>query len=147
MMSNDPNIKFLLIALLTCLVVVGCDVRAPVSGKVTFPDGSPLTVGEIRGYGDGSHIRANIGEDGTFELYEVMPNDKVPAGKTYEIFIANAEKRGEVVMPPGGGPPVAPPSVTPLIDSKFSNPVTSGLRLEVPKSSKPVEYNIEVTKP
>ena len=54
---------------------------------------------------------------------------------------------GEVVMPAGGGPPAAPPKITPLVDPKFSNPATSGLRLEVPKSSKPVEFNIEVTKP
>jgi len=147
-MTTYSKITFCLPALLLiCCVVVGCsEVRAPVSGKVTFPDGSPLAVGEVRGYGDGTHIRANLGEDGSFELYEVKPGDRVPSGKTYEITIVNAEEREVVVVRPGAIPS-APPKITPLVHDKFSNAATSGLKLEVPKSSKPMEYNIEVTKP
>lgn len=132
--------------LLICLVAAGCEVRTPVSGKVTFPDGSPLTVGEVRGYGDGTHIRAPLGEDGTFELYEVTPGDRVPAGKSYAISVVNAEKRAQVTVRPGTIPS-APPEIIPLINHKFANNATSDLKLEVPKSSKPIEFNIEVTKP
>ena len=137
---------FLPAVLLVCFVFAGCEVRAPVSGKVTFPDGSPLTLGDIRGYGDGTHIKASIGEDGSFELYEVTLGDRVPAGKTYEIAIVNTSEEKKVDSRPGVIPP--PPSDPVLrIGAKFQNGATSGLKLEVPKSKKPIEYNIEVTKP
>jgi len=147
-MSNSPNTKYFLFALLFCCIASGCDVRAHVSGKVTYPDGTPLNIGAVQGYDEsGTHIRGMIGEDGSFELYEVKPGDRVPAGKTYTIFIANAEVRPEAApISPGG---MFPPSIPPkeLVASRFSNPSLSELRLEVPKSSKPVEFNIEVTKP
>ena len=146
-MPNHPNMKFFLLALLACCFTIGCEVRAPVSGKVTFPDGAPLTVGEVYGYADGTHIRASVGEDGSFDLYEVKPGDRVPGGKTYTISIVNAETRKEVPLPRPGMIPAAPPEIISLIDPKFASGTTSGLQLEVPKSSKPVEFNIEVTKP
>ena len=147
-MSTYSKITYCLpVLLLICCVVAGCEVRAPVTGKVTFPDGSPLTIGEVRGYGDSTHIRANLGEDGSFELYEVKPGDRVPAGKTYEITIVNAETRGKTPVLRPGEIPSAPPAIIPLVNQKFANAATSGLKLEVPKSAKPIEYNIEVTKP
>lgn len=146
-MTTYSKITYCLPALLLiCCVVTGCKVRTPVTGKVTFPDGSPLTIGEVRGYADGTHIRANLDDDGSFELYEVTPGDRVPAGKTYEITIVNAEERENVVVRPGAIPS-APPKITPLVHSKFSNGATSGLKLEVPKKATPIEFNIEVTKP
>ena len=145
-MVNYSKITYCLTLLLFCCVVVGCEVRTPVSGKVTFPDGTPLTVGDVYGYADGTHIRAPIGKDGSFELYEVKPGDRIPAGKTYAISIVNAEEREVIVVRPGQIPG-APPRITPLVDSKFSNDATSGLQLVVPKSAQPMEYNIEVTKP
>ena len=146
-MSTYTKISFCLpTLLLVCFVFAGCEVRAPVSGKVTFPDGSPLTLGDIRGYGDGTHIHASIGEDGSYELYEVKPGDRVPAGKTYEIAIVNTEEDIKVASRPGVIPP--PPSDPVLrINAKFQNGATSGLKLEVPKSAKPIEFDIEVTKP
>ena len=144
-MTTNSNIRFFLLALAACCVVAGCDVRAPVSGKVTYPDGEPLSLGEVRGFdGVSTHIRAEISEDGTFELYEVKRGDRVPAGRTYEIFIANAETRPE---PPAGV--IFPPSVPPIehVHPKFSNPSMSEIRLVVPKSSKPVKFDIEVQKP
>ena len=154
-MSTNSSIKFFLFALLVGCCTVGCgEVRTSVKGKVTFPNGEPLTVGEVRGYGDGSHIRSPIKNDGTFELYEVKPGDKVPAGKTYGISIANAIIEEPVVQRTGAAPGatpqigglVVPPEPTRLVASKYSAAETSGLVLEVPRSSKPIEFNIEVTK-
>ena len=145
-MSTYSKITYCLPVLLLICCVAGCEVRTPVSGKVTFPDGTPLTVGEVRGYGDGTHIRANIGEDGSFNFYEVKPGDGVPAGKVYEITIVNAEEREpHPVVQPGATAPL--PKIFPLVHHKFANAATSDLKLEVPKSNKPIEYNIEVTKP
>ena len=146
-MSTYSKIKFFLSALLVCCIVAGCgEVRTQVTGKVTYPDGSPVTVGEVRGYGDGSHIRSDIGADGSFELFEVKPGDRVPAGKTYGISIVNAEIAEPVVVT-NPGMPLPLPKTTVYVAPKFADEATSGLTLEVPKSSKPIEYNIEVTRP
>ena len=133
--------------LVACCCLTGCETRAKISGKVHYPDGSPVTVGEVRGYSDGTHIRSPIKEDGGFELFEIKPGDKVPAGKTYEISIVNAEVAEKIVMKPGMAPPTSLPKTIVYVHPKFANPATSELKLEVPKSSKPVEYNIEVVKP
>jgi len=145
-MSTYLKNTYCLSVLVLICCVVGCEVRTPVSGKVTFPDGAPLAFGEVRGYGEGSHVRANIGEDGSFELYEVKPGDGVPAGKTYEITIVNTEDREVVEVKPGMAVS-APPRLIERVNPKFSQPATSDLKLVVPKSKNPIEYNIEVTKP
>jgi len=140
--------------LLICCVAAGCDTRAQVTGKVTYPDGSPLTVGQVQGYGDGVHVRGQIGEDGTFELYEATPGDRVPAGRTYLISIVNTEVADLTNVPTlsaspdatGGVAAIRPRSIQ-HVDPKFNDDRISGLELVIPKSSKPVEYNIEVTKP
>jgi hypothetical protein len=137
------------VLLLICCIAVGCgEVRAPVTGKVTYPDGSPLTVGDIRGYGNGSHIRGKIGADGSFELYEVQPGDRVPAGKTYAISIVNTQIPEEIAgVASVPGAPVKMPKIITHVDPKFERSETSELVLELPKSAKPVEFNVEVTKP
>ena len=150
-MSVHSQIRFFALALFICLVAAGCEVRAPVSGTVTFPDGSPLTVGEIRGFGDGRHIRVFVDEDGSFEFYEVMRGDRVPAGRTYEIMFVNTTVPDPASVPPppaaGGVPAVFMPRMIDHVDHKFTNAATSGLELVVPRSSAPIEFNIEVTRP
>ena len=153
-MSTKTKTFYSLPALmLACCFAVGCgDVRAPVSGKVTFQDGSPLTLGEVRGYdGEDSFIRGWIEKDGTFELYEMKPGDGVPAGKTYGITVTNAIEavgQGQHAQAGGGAPPRAGiEEVRHHVHLRFGQAEGSGLELVVPKSAAPIEFNITVEKP
>jgi hypothetical protein len=93
---------------------------------------------------DVTHIRGRLGSDGSFSLFEVRPGDKVPAGKTYTIWIANAAEYPQHQTEQGSAPDLPP---IPLMGEKLSSPHTTDLRLEVPKSTKPVVFNITVQKP
>ena len=160
-MSSYSRILFVLLLI---GAVTGCgDVRTKVSGKISYPDGSPLTVGEIRGFGgtdkDGAHVRAFIKEDGSYELYDVKPGDKVRAGLTYKLAIVNATVEEAVGGSGGSAPritgpsglaapsPMALPKRIQHVATKYSDMATSGIIMEVPKSSKPFVFNFEVTKP
>ena len=160
-MSNCSRILFVLLLI---GIMIGCgDVRTTVSGTVTYPDGSPLTVGEIRGFGgtdkDGAHVRAVIKEDGSYQLYDVQPGDKVRAGLTYKLAIVNATVEEPVSGSGGSAPrasgsgglaapaPMALPKRIQHVNAKFGDMRTSGIIMEVPKSRNPFEFNFEVTKP
>ncbi|MGL4944572.1 MAG: hypothetical protein ACRC46_15430 [Thermoguttaceae bacterium] len=148
------SVKCLCVALSMVLVTfaVGCgETRCKITGKVTFPDGTPLKMGNVRGVADtGRHLMSKVNEDGSFEFYETQPGDKVPAGHVYKIYFAGVEESDNappIRLAPGQMPP--PPVMKPpvlLVNEKFTIPNQSGLVLDVPKSSKPIEYNITVEK-
>lgn len=90
-----------------------------VGGKVTFPDGKPLTKGQVTftsryftGSGD------VFGEGGTYSI-----SGQVPEG-TYKVAVLASDKS--------------------LIDPKYNDPETSGLVCEV---KGPTGFNIEVKPP
>lgn len=68
------------------VAIVGCsDGRLPtfpVSGKVTFPDGSPVRVGtiELKSRLHGIHARGEINANGEFTLSTYTPGDGAVAG-------------------------------------------------------------------
>jgi hypothetical protein len=112
----------------------------PVHGKVTFPDGTPLTEGlvmfETSGAGDGMPVsaRGEIQADGRFELSTHKPGDGVPPG-TYRVLISPKKDPNAVDKK------TAPPP----FDQKFTSFATSQLTFEV----KPQDNDcpITVTKP
>lgn len=124
--------------------------RTEVTGVVSFPDGSPLGKGTVKGRSGGDtgkndvvQITGNIGTDGRFTMYEVKLGDKVPAGKTYTMWVTNAAEYPQA--PEGSGKDDPPP--IPLIGGKLVSPNTTELSLEIPRSTKPIVYNIAVEKP
>jgi len=134
------------------LVVLLCSCSQPrveVTGIVSFPDGTPLTTGSVKGQSEGddtvTQITGRIGTDGSFSLYEVKPGDKIPAGKNYKIWVANAAEYPQHRTPPGEDVPDPPP--IPLIGAKRSSPHTTDIKLEVPTSTTPMVFNITVEKP
>jgi hypothetical protein len=119
--------------LLMCVFcVIGCGVpNVPVSGKVTFEDGTPLTSGEVIFASTGAteyFSKGKIGSDGTYKLIEW------PIGSTsgkpgcrkgdFKVFIASTsqttiEKNGKT-------------STTHIIDQNYASKDKTPLAASVP---------------
>jgi len=133
------------ITLLLISLLVGCGPNVSVTGKVTFPDGTPLTSGEVVFQTDTMMSRGDIQEDGTYFM-TTGENRGVPRG-SYRVSIEGfGGPRMMMVAPADGmrGPQMRPVFTPSPIDSKFFRPETSGLTVDV--SGRTV-YNIEVTPP
>ena len=115
------------ILLLLVVSLVGCSRPGPaVTGKVTFTDGSPLTVGEVL-FDNGSILaRATIQPDGSFSLGMVKDGEGVPVGQ-YKVSIFGAL---DFSKNPRWGDL--------LIDQKHTSASTSGLMFDVKKEQKNV---------
>ena len=120
------------------LAATGCGPsQFPVTGKVTFPDGSPLEEGiVICETTDGEKpvmARGTLKKDGTFRLGTTEPGNGAPVGKYRVLVVPRAlnEYERNVRLP--------------FIDSKYERFESSGLTLEVVNG--PRELLITVTKP
>jgi hypothetical protein len=125
------------LALLAGVAGCGSD-RYPVTGRVTYEDGSPLTEGNVIGHsGEGATsvtVQGNVRPDGTFEWGTDKPGDGAKPGK-YRV----------AVVPRGLGDAEMAAGMLPAVESKYSDPDTSGIEFEVKAGRN--ELNITVTKP
>lgn len=116
----------------------------PVTGKVTFENGHPLTTGgivlceslDVQSDGVPVVARGKIEKDGTFELFTFEEGDGVVAGKHRVLVRAQRDeddylKRGIVPRP--------------VIDERFEDYETSGLELTVEEDDN--DFPIVVTPP
>jgi hypothetical protein len=108
------------------VLITGCSGKTQVSGKVTFDDGSPLTVGEVRFESTGFLASGKIQSDGTYQLGSVGKSDGVPNG-SYKVSIFAMEESG---INPGMLPGDAPVPKS-LVTEKYRSGETSGLVCEV----------------
>jgi hypothetical protein len=126
-------------ALAALLAAAGCGSdRYPVTGRVTYEDGSPVTEGNVIGHsGEGPSavtVQGSVQPDGTFEWGTERPGDGARPGK-YRV----------AVMPRGLGDAEMAAGMLPAVDSKYGDPKTSGIEFEVKPQRN--ELNITVTKP
>ena len=110
---------------LLLLMVVGCGPRQyPVRGKVTYPDGKPLTEGmvvfESQDQEKPVTARGGIHPDGSYELGTHKPGDGALAGR-YRVLVA----------PKSDPNAVDRPSCPPPFDPRFASFDTSGLEYQV----------------
>ena len=117
------------------------------TGKVTFPDGTPLTTGSVVFESEKLSATGKIQEDGTFQLGTVKENDGLPKG-TYRVCVVGAVTYGPAPQmsdnPYAPRPTIVlPPSIL-LIDRKYASVETSDLTCNVTKS---MTYDITVEKP
>lgn len=123
---------------LLVLGIVGCGSNVKVSGKVSFPDGSPLTVGKVVFETDSFIASGDLQPDGSYTLGSLKKNDGIPPG-TYRVSVAGAMKAGEaknVTMSSGGISSTVPMSLyMPVIAPKYTKGETSGITCEVQKST------------
>jgi hypothetical protein len=128
------------LAVLTVLVgLTGCGSgRSAVTGRVTYPDGSPLTEGNVigqMGEGVGSvTVQGRVKPDGSFSWGTDREGDGAVPGK-YRV----------AVIPRGLGDAERAQGKQPAVDPKFSNLQTSGIELEVKEGRN--KLDITVTRP
>jgi len=135
-------------------LLAGCGKNSSVTGKVTFPDGSPLTVGEVVFETSTSTSTGKIQKDGTYTM-STGELKGMPRG-TYRVSIAGFKPTIVTAPPPElpadgsapkgpirmGRPQVIMPEIP--VDKKFLSPTTSGLTCEVKGRTK---YDITVEAP
>ena len=111
----------------------------PAKGKVTYPDGKPLTEGtvvfESKSADRPVSARGEIQADGSYQLSTRKPGDGVPAGK-YRALVAPKRDPNAVDRPAKASP----------IDPRFTEFSKSGLEFEVTAAG-PNDFAIAVTKP
>ena len=132
------------------LFLCGCGKGFSVNGKVTFPDGTPLTAGFVCFDSATTSFTGTINASGEYQITGAKPGDGVPPGE-YQVYISGAIQPGNPDIGPvevdaDGNPLVKTidkPDI-PLIHAKFTTKSSSGLQCEVKGKT---TFNIEVTKP
>jgi hypothetical protein len=124
---------------LVFLLATGCGRKQySVRGKVSYPDGSPLTQGMVVFESTSQErpvmARGEIQADGRYELSTTQPGDGLPAGK-YRVLVAPKTDPTAVDKRP----------TEPPFDPKFTEFATSELVCEVQEQAN--EYAITVTRP
>ena len=113
------------------LVLVGCNGHVGLSGKVTYSDdGSPLPVGSVVFKKGGLVSWGKLQSDGTYVIGSMSEADGLPPGE-YQVYVSGAEK----VLVPGNEEKGTPAIMESLIDLKYTAADTSGLTVEVKRST------------
>ena len=137
-----------MILLLVIVFIAGCG-DPTVTGKVTFPDGTPLTKGQVMFQKEGFVASGNLRPDGTYSAGKLKDGDGLPPGR-YQVFITGVSTFGDSPAKPpsavsqGGQPPMNTSKPIFLVDPKYTAPNTSGLTVEVNGKT---EFNIKVEPP
>lgn len=110
--------------LLLCLVGCGSG-KVHVTGKVTFPDGTPLATGSVAFHSPGYVVYGDIKSDGTYNVGELKDGDGIKPGSYTVSVRATAPE-------PKTGHPVS------IVDESFSLPCevekTMRFDIEVPRA-------------
>ena len=138
-MSRIRSFARLTAAAVAFALLTGCGSgRQPVSGKVTYEDGTPVEAGTVIGEAtvDGKlvGVQGNIDADGRYTLGGDRAGDGAFPGN-YRIL----------VMPVALGDSELAEGKTPSVDGKFGKYETSGIVYEVKLGKN--ELNITVTRP
>ncbi|MDR1271186.1 MAG: carboxypeptidase-like regulatory domain-containing protein [Planctomycetaceae bacterium] len=120
---------FLLFLLFFCS---GCNKLVTVSGKVTYPDGTPVTGNNVIFTTKTYEARGILKEDGTYSLTSLKPGDGVPPG-IYTVYFDNPVQS----LPPDF-------KMKRIVNEKYCSPSTSGLTCEIKGKTK---FNFTIEKP
>lgn len=136
----NRNRLFFVLSLFLILVATGCGKNVKVTGKVTYEDGEPLTVGRVCFEAGSFFADGPVKKDGTYSIGGATENSGIPSGD-YQVYILGAAKLPEM-LGEGRETTFAPP--VPVIDGKFTDANTSGLKCTVKGRT---VYDIKVTPP
>ena len=117
--------------------------RVPVTGKVTFADGKPLTRGTViyapdtsKGNTSKHEPRGSIDGEGNYKVFTAANMEGALPGHYKISILADQDMDAK-------DPYARPPS---LIDRKYNTSATSGLVVEVVKNPAPGRYDFKVAK-
>ena len=127
--------QFIFWSVLFVLFLSGCGKNMPLSGKITFDDGTPLTSGTIVFQCDKTLSRGIIQEDGTYVVGTEKSRNGIPKGKEFSVSITGAYEP----LPPDAGMVVP----VPLVDPKYNTPETSGLTFNSDGKTKTFDFVVE----
>lgn len=124
---------------LLALLAVGCaSGRYPVSGRVTYEDGSPVESGTVIGEttvdGRPVSVQGNIEKDGSFEWGFARAGDGAPPGPYKVLVVPRALGDAELAA-----------GMRPAVSGKYTKFESSGLTFEVKPQKN--EFNITVSRP
>ena len=127
------------------IVLAGCG-DPKVTGKVTFPDGSPLTAGQVMFQKENFVASGDVKSDGYYSAGKNKDGDGLPPG-TYQVYISGATKFGEMQPPAkdatiGKMPTFQVAPTIQLVDMKFTAPESSGLSVTVKGNTK-FDFTVE----
>ena len=123
-----------MIAVIGILILICCsgcgNGNKKLTGKITFPDGSPVPQGFVFFDSNTANFQARgeIMQDGTYTVGSVTTNDGLPPGE-YAVYVVS-EKRGD-----GGR--------VPLVDQKYAAGTTSGIVCKVPAPKNQFDFTVE----
>ena len=134
--------------LLVIIFIAGCG-DPKVTGKVTFPDGTPLTKGQVMFQKEGFIASGDLQKDGTYSAGKNKDGDGLPPG-TYKVFISGASTYDaaelaeiqEQIASSGGAPVFRTPRPVNLISTKYESPGSSDLTVEVKGRTK-YDFTVE----
>ncbi|MGL4595327.1 MAG: carboxypeptidase-like regulatory domain-containing protein [Thermoguttaceae bacterium] len=129
------NLCYILLVSIICLTCFGCGKGyTKVSGKVTLPDGTIVSRGEVYFEGENFSGFGTINKDGSYHIGALNNGEGVPPG-TYKIAV-----RGVLGYPDVNNPTI----FYQAIDPKYSDIRFSGLTCEVEKKSKVHDIIVEI---
>ncbi|MGN0910698.1 MAG: hypothetical protein ACI4NP_03965 [Thermoguttaceae bacterium] len=131
---------FLLFSFVSTLVGCWQPRQIKVSGRVAFPDGTPLTCGQVCFF-DGYYLgRGDLDENGEYELRIFRKNDGVPPG-VYQAYITSAIRfEGDDSRTNRRNQGLA--KLVTLIDRQYMMDRTSGWICEVDKKHKRFDFTV-----
>ena len=115
--------------------LVGCNGNVHVTGRVTYPNGQPLTIGQVIFTDDYYMGKSDLDKNGEYSIHTLRRNDGIRKGR-YRVYIVCAfrfEETEEIKDPLQNyrfDTPVA------LIDDQHMNPDASGWVFDVQKNSR-----------
>lgn len=124
------------VVVVACLLSASCGNHQKLKGKVTFPDGQPLTTGTVVFSKSGFVSRSFVLPDGSFNVGSVKDGDGIPPGK-YKVYIIEALESVHPDDPTSD-------AMRPVIDAKFMSSETSPLEIEIPGNK---TFDIVVERP
>jgi len=127
----------LFITSLFVLIVLGCGSgKVGLRGTVTYSDdGTPLEAGTVSFQTETFFARGIINKDGTYITSSVSAKDGLPPGR-YKVYISGANHQIGVTA---GGMPI----LEPLVDAKYESPETSGLVVDVDRSTRTFDIQVD----
>ena len=124
------QVKYFMLVLVVLALMVGCGGKPGLRGKVVFSDDkSPVTQGIIvfENESDKSVARGQLGQGGNYVVSSLKANDGLAPGR-YRVYLECVETFKDN---PSGGLPL----IEYIVDRKYEKPETSGLSIEVKKST------------